>query len=92
MLSVGPVSTPGDTLAHMALTCSLRLYQEVSCVMLPAPGLCTGRHPRKQGPDMQLTAGWYGRVVPSGGKAAVLSSADRILGLLRNTSKRHWNS
>ena len=44
------------------------------------------------GPDMQLIAGWYGRVVPSGGKAAVLSSADRIVGLLRNTSKRHWNS
>lgn len=60
--------------------------------MLPVPSLLTGRHHCTQAPNMQLTAGWYGRVVPSGGKAAVLSSADRILGLLRNTSKRHWNS
>lgn len=60
--------------------------------MLPAPSLCSERHHRTHAPDTLLMAGWYGRVVPSGGKAAVLSSADRILGLLRNTSKRHWNS
>ena len=60
--------------------------------MLPVPSVFNRRRNRTRAPDMHFTAGWYGRVVPSGGKAAVLSSADRILGLLRNTSKRHWNS
>ena len=39
-----------------------------------------------------VLAGWFGRAVHEDAKAAVLSSADRYVGLLRGTLKRHWNS
>ncbi|KAK9835402.1 hypothetical protein WJX81_007208 [Elliptochloris bilobata] len=39
-----------------------------------------------------LYGGWFGRAVHEDAKAAVLQSADRYVGLLRGTLKKHWNS
>ena len=71
----------------MAVSCSLSLLKHNRNLSLLG---ATILHRKKCMHGM--LPGWFGRAVHEDAKAAVLSSADRYVGLLRGTLKRHWNS